>query len=358
MLIDRYLIREIVKPFAAVCALLVIVFVVYSSSERLGDAVAGLQGLPTILTLLGLEALIALEVLLPMALYLSVVFGLATLASRGEVRAMQAAGMPLARLLRPVAVAALPVVLLVALLSLHARPWAYTQMFRIEDQAQSRIDTSQIQPGHFYPLPGGEKVLLATGRGKGSGDFRGMFLHSREGGQQRVITARRAEISGLGEGKLEPLRFGEGHLYHFDREGTDLISRFGRMVLDPGQPEPPSLEDERKANPTFELARSQDPVFLAELQWRLSTPLSALLMAFIGTVLGARGPEHNRSLKVLGAAILYGIYYNLTGMGRNLMEQGLLGAVPGIWWVHLLLVVGLFATLFRPAHRWWRWQSL
>lgn len=358
MLIDRYLIREIAKPFAAICALLVIVFVVYSSSERLGGALAGLQGLPTILTLLGLEALIALEVLLPMALYLSVVFGLASLASRGEVRAMQAAGMPLSRLLKPVAIATVPVLILVALLSLHARPWAYTQIFHIEDQAQSRIDTSQIQPGRFYPLPGSDRLLMATGRGDGSGDLTGVFLHSRKGGQQRVITAGRAEMSGLGGPELEPLRFRGGHLYHFDREGTDLISRFGHMVLDPGQPSPPSLEDERKAASTFELFRSQDPVFLAELQWRLSTPLSALLMVFIGAVLGARGAEQNRSLKVLGAAILYGIYYNLTGMGRNLLEQGLVGAIPGIWWVHLLLLMGLLATLFRPGRPWWRWRPL
>lgn len=351
MLIDRYLIREIAKPFAAICALLVVIFLVYSSSERLGEAVEGMLSLSTILRLLGLETLIALEVLLPLGLYLSVVYGAANLSSQGEVRALQASGVPLARLLRPVALVALPVIVAVALLSLHVRPWAYSQTYRIEAAARARVDTGKIEPGQFYRLPGDRRILFATGTMPGKGKLEGVFLHSRRNGQQRVITAREAQIAGLEEPPLEPLTFRDGRLYFLDRERTDLISRYQRMTLDPGEPDPPTLEDKRKATSTLQLAGSGDPVFMAELQWRLSTPLSALLMALIGLPLGARGPEYSRSGKFLGAAVLYGIFYNLTGMARNLMEQGLLGAVPGIWWVHLLLLAGLIAAVIQPARR-------
>ncbi len=352
MLIDRYLIREIAKPFTGVCALLVAIFLVYSASERLEEVVEALQGVRTFLILIGLETLIALEVLLPLGLYLSVVFGVASLAERREIRALQASGVSLVRLLRPVALITLPVAAIVALLSFHVRPWAYAQAYRLEAKARTHLGTSKIEPGHFYRLPGEVGVLLATGANSHKGELEGVFLYNRQGSQRRIITAQKAHLADLKTGALEHLTFQNGHLYRLGNQQADFISRFGRMILSPRPPPPLSLEDKRKATATFDLIHSSNPVFQAELQWRLSTPLSVLLTGFIGLVLGARGAHRSRALKLLAAAILYGVYYNLAGMARNLMEQGLVGTAPGIWWVPLLFAMGLLITLFQPARLW------
>ena len=71
--IDRYLIREVSKPFAAILGILVALFAGYSLAGILSDAVNGLLPIGTIAKLAALKVLISLEVLIPISLYIAVV---------------------------------------------------------------------------------------------------------------------------------------------------------------------------------------------------------------------------------------------------------------------------------------------
>ena len=68
LIINRYLIREISKPLATILAVLVTLFASYSAAEFLSDAVNGLLPTNTIGEMIGLKALISLEVLIPVSL--------------------------------------------------------------------------------------------------------------------------------------------------------------------------------------------------------------------------------------------------------------------------------------------------
>ena len=65
MIIDRYIMREIIKPTVAVCSALVFIYGCYMATRYLADAVSGqLPGI-TVIILILLRIAIALEVLLP-----------------------------------------------------------------------------------------------------------------------------------------------------------------------------------------------------------------------------------------------------------------------------------------------------
>jgi lipopolysaccharide export system permease protein len=92
MIIDHYLRREISVPFLAVSTVLVSIFITYSLTRFLMDANAGLL-LPTeIFKMTVLSSLISLDVLLPLALYISVLAGLGRLQSDSEIYAKRASG--------------------------------------------------------------------------------------------------------------------------------------------------------------------------------------------------------------------------------------------------------------------------
>ena len=92
VIIDRYLIREIVKPLVTVCVMLAVIFISYSLAVHLADAANGLLPANMVVKLVLLKTAIALEVLLPVALYLSVVVALGRLHSDYEMAALAAAG--------------------------------------------------------------------------------------------------------------------------------------------------------------------------------------------------------------------------------------------------------------------------
>ncbi len=102
MIIDRYIVREIIKPTVAVCAILVFIFGCYLATGFLMDALSGQLPGTTVIFLILLRIAIALEVLLPTTLYLSVVVALGRLYKDSEMTALFACGVSTGRILRPV----------------------------------------------------------------------------------------------------------------------------------------------------------------------------------------------------------------------------------------------------------------
>src|ERR1700754_3005440 len=110
---------------AVMLAVRVTLFASYSAGNLLNDAVNGLMPADTIAALVGLKALISLEVLIPVSLYISIVLAFGKLYSDSEFTVMFALGMTPTRVIRMVAILATSLAVSVAFLSLAVRPWAY-----------------------------------------------------------------------------------------------------------------------------------------------------------------------------------------------------------------------------------------
>jgi lipopolysaccharide export system permease protein len=99
--------------------------------------------------------------------------------------------------------------------------------------------------------------------------------------------------------------------------------------------------------PTAELFGTTDPNERAELQWRLSTPVSTLLLALLAIPLSRSKPRAGRYGKLLLALGLYVLYFNLLGMARTWVEQQ---SLASIWWVPGLLA-GITIAALTPWRR-------
>jgi lipopolysaccharide export system permease protein len=97
------------------------------------------------------------------------------------------------------------------------------------------------------------------------------------------------------------------------------------------------------------LLRSPKPEDVAELQWRLSTPLSTLLLALLAVPLSRTTPRQGKYVKVVAAVLIFAFYYNITIVAKNWIEKGVLNAVPGIWWVQVSLAGLILVLLWRSG---------
>jgi lipopolysaccharide export system permease protein len=106
---------------------------------------------------------------------------------------------------------------------------------------------------------------------------------------------------------------------------------------------------QRKAAPTWQLAHSLASNDIAELQWRLSTPIFAFLMGLLGFPLSRARPREGKYAKLFISALGYGAFYNLQLLAKTWVEQGVVKPIPGLWWPNLLLAVLILGLLWNQA---------
>lgn len=351
MIIDRYLVREVVQPLLAICAALMVTFITYSLSRFLVDADAGLLQPIEVAQLTALKSLISLDVLLPLSLYLAVMTGLGRLYTDSEIYAMRASGISEIRLLRPIMRLTFIVAIVVALLSGWVRPWAYTQSYAIKARAEASAETSRIRATRFYTFGESERTVFIEHIAENGSDLEGIFIRTRKGNDLQVITASRGVFDYLAKPMFHRLQLADVQVFKKVWDNTDFSAQFGSFTLWLPVQTPQEPGYKVKSASTNSLKLSLDPEGQAEFQWRISTPVSALLLALAAIPLSRSRPRQGRYAKMLLALGIYAIYFNLLDVSRSWVEQG---SLSYIWWVPGLLgllVAGLYFPVIRRKQR-------
>ncbi len=356
MIIDRHLIRQVAMPCLMVAAVLLIIFVGFSLSRFLNQADAGLLNTAEVARLTLLKVLIALEVLLPIALFFGLMLGLGKLHNDSEIYAMQASGMSETRMIRPVVLMAVLLALCIAVLSVYVRPWAYAVTYEMLSIAEASSDIDRIKAGQFYLSNSSEDGSASntdakTGLGQDRAifiekivkdqDLEGIFIRTRKSAELQVISAATGVFTARPQADFHTLELENARLFKQVVDGPDLFASIGHFNLKVKneQPEPPGYK--AKSVESSILRHSVDPGDSAEYQWRVSTPISTLLLALLAIPLSRSKPRHGRYAKLLLALLVYAAYYNLIGINRTWVEQQ---TTSSIWWTPgLLLLVVVFS---------------
>lgn len=332
-------------PLMAIFTALIVIFITFSLSRFLVEADAGLLQPGEVARLTLFKSIISLDVLLPLSLFLAIMTGLGRLYTDSEIYAMRASGISEARLLRPLMRMALILAVVVALLSTWARPWAYAESYALKAAAEASAETGRIKATRFYDFGDGDRTVFIEHIAKNGRDLQGIFVRTRKGDDLQVITAANGVFEHLYKPTLHRLQLSDARVLRKVRDGTDLSAQFGTFTLwlSAESPEPPGYKVKSAA--TIALSQSPDNVDRAEFQWRLSTPISALLLALAAIPLSRSRPRQGRYAKMLLAIVIYAVYFNLLDVSRSWVEQGSTGY---IWWVPGLLVL-VVAALYTPT---------
>lgn len=349
-------------PFLAVVIVLLIIFVGYSLSRFLHQADAGLLNTGEVAILTFLKVLIALEVLLPIGLFFGLMLGLGKLHNDSEIVAMHAGGISESRMVRPIVALAVPLSLIIAYLSIFVRPWAYTQTYEMLAVAEASSDIDRIKAGQFYltrkdaaerapewegepDKPSDRAIFIEHISPDRALDH--VFIRSRTGDELQIIAARSGLLREQPDADYQALELDDARIYKRVDDGPNLFAHIGHftMRVDNELPEPPAYKS--KAIASAILATSDNPKDQAEYQWRISNPMTTLLLALLAIPLSRSKPRHGRYAKLLLAFVIYAAYYNLMGISRTWVEQQ---AATTIWWAPSLLAA-VVAAFYLPWYR-------
>ncbi len=350
MIIRRYIISEIIKPAANILILMVAIFASYTAITYLTDAVGGLMTPAQVGTLIGLRVGMALEILLPVTLYLSVMIALGRLYKDSEMTALAACGLGTGGIVWPVLMLSLPVALMAGGASLYIRSAAYTQIYKLRTQAKAEFSIGQLESQRFLEIADGRYTFFSEEIDRSRNTAFKVFLRERKGDAWVVIQAEEMTDGGRNNLGYPVLTLRNGRLVEFPASGQGAsVIRFDKAHY-PIRPDAgKSARYRRKAATTTHLLQSDRLEDVAELQWRLSTPLSTLLLALLGIPLSRTNPRRGKYAKLGTALIIFAVYYQLFTIAKTNVENGNIDPVIGIWWVPAMLLALALVMLWRTG---------
>jgi lipopolysaccharide export system permease protein len=131
-----------------------------------------------------------------------------------------------------------------------------------------------------------------------------------------------------------------------------VITRFKRYALRIENNSPQDMSHNVNYIHTTDLFKFRGPLYSAEWQWRVATPIATLLLPILAILIGLASRGSSWYLGLITAVSVYFVYSNILGVGKSLMKKGVLPPGIGLWVIHLALIaiaVGLFVVQRRPS---------
>jgi lipopolysaccharide export system permease protein len=346
--IERYLAAEIARPLAGTLFGLTVVVLVFYASKILGEAATDRFSIEFVGWLVLLRLGMYMDVLLPVALLLGIVLGLGRLQTAHEMTALAAVGAGRRRIMIALAGPVLTIALLVGVMSIVYRPWAFSTVYGIEAEIASQVDLTKVEAGHFMPL---SRDWLLFAERRSDETLENVIVRQRHPEASGVLRADQLRQETHGPDQRRLVFDGNVRLYRFGgATPEDFLARVDRLEVVFTPPPPPVRERIRRTLPIAELRRSDDPMYQAEMQWRLLAPINVVLLALAGVALGRIDPRRGQSARVLSASLVVTLYFSALGALINWLEQGRIEPWPGAFWVPLV-ALALLALRYRLVHR-------
>jgi LPS export ABC transporter permease LptF/LPS export ABC transporter permease LptG len=362
-ILDRYVIRQVLTPFAF--ALLVFTFVVIIPGLRDYAERFIAKGAPADVVVSALLTLIpsALALSIPMSLLLGLLVAFGRLSGDREFVALQACGVSLGRLLRPVTIIAVLATMATAYMWMVGMPAGNVRFREIAFQVTASLAEGEVRPRIFFEQFPGLTIFVRDVPLDGGWD--GVFLaDTRSPNRTDVYLARRGRV--VINTERQTVEFVLQNAVRHSSDNADSLKydvlKFDQslITLDPrtvfptegpskGDREMSIAELEARAAERRERGES-DRTQLIEIHRKYAIPFGCLIFGMIGLALGATNRRDGTLAGfVLGLAVIF-LYYALLEWGRSL---GMAGLVP-VWtaaWLPNLVLGAMGILLFTQRRR-------
>ncbi len=351
MVLRQYVLREIGSTLLAVLAVLLLVYAASRFVRLVAEAAAGRLPAEIVFPLVLVKLTVALPVLLPLAFFIAVLLALGRFHRDGEVVAMAAGGVGISRVTYMVLPLALVLAAIIAALSCLASPRLASLEDSLTVRARGEAQVTALLAGSFNRF-GESGIVYVESIDEDRRTMKNVFVRVARPDHDEVITAERAYQSLQDPGDQRFMVLENGYQYAGTPGRADFVTtRFERHAVRLDAVIRFAERSSLDGVLTSELWRSLEPEHMAELQWRLSLPVSAALLALLAVPLSRTSPRQGRYARLLLAVVLYFIYSNGLGIARNLVERGELSAWIGLWPAHIAVLVATLAMLERQGGR-------
>lgn len=351
-IISRYLFSQFAKSSMAVLFVLMVMMLGNTLIKLLEDAADGELASQYIWPLLGLSLVNYLVVFLGVSVYLGIIMAFGRMYKDSEMAAMVSCGVRPWDFIKPILMVTVPVVLTSGFLTLFVVPNLIAYQSGLNARAD-QIDVSSVfKDGEFNKVA--DSVLFTEQKNDdevlSDKSLNNVFMYRRlKDGSEVIQLANQGEVLPVDE--QYELRLYNGAVYESLPDQSHLIIEYknasAKLPTGANQSAKTSLE----GTPTSKLLGSDNPKYIAELQWRLSLPLAGLLLFILAFPLSHTAPRKGAFSKLAYGVLVYVVYSNLLSYAKTLVESGKVSPMVGMWWAHIPVIIFTLA-LFAYRYGW------
>jgi lipopolysaccharide export system permease protein len=356
-LIFRYLAKEIYLTMLAVTSILVLIFMAHQFVHYLSDAAGGRLTPQAVLQMMIIQVPLLLGFMMPLGLFIGILLSYGRLYVDNEMTVLTACGVSQKEVLAKTIILAAVITLFVAFLMLSVEPKMAWYKDRIIKKAVASSPIEKIAAGRFQKV--GNWVLYTEAITRDRQKMVNVFAAAIPKKKQDKEPALDVVFAEKAFQKISPKKetfivLGDGYRYlgsagnlnyqviQFSEYGVRLPEYDGGARKQEESMSFLELLQKRKANPAAD----------AELQWRISMPISVIILALFAVPLSEVKPRQGRFAQILPAIIIYIIYLDLLFLGRAWVEKSRISASLGLWWIHgLMLLLALGIIYFKIIRR-------
>ncbi len=376
MVIKKYLAKEIYSHLCVISGILVAIFLSNQIVQYLGRAAAGKLTGGMLLKIMALEVPILLGFLLPIGLYMAILLAYGRLYVDSEMTVLQACGVSQKQLLAYTLTFASLVFVLVLVMNFYITPWLIRDKNKILATNPATIIINTLVPGRFKSL-NDQNVVYVENVDNTTQAAQNIFIAKRE-----TVTVHK-KVNGIDVTTKVPVWRVLSADKAYQMQSTALdgsfvvaengieysgvpgernfrvihFQQYGARIPDADTIKTKVSYDSLSLGDLWAQAFSNKKA-MAELQWRISMPLSIPILVLLALPLCRVSPRQGRYRKLIPAVLLYTVYANMQFVARGWLEDGTIPAYIGLWFLHIVLLL-IALSLYVDKYHWQQvWKRL
>lgn len=350
MIISRYLLTEVAKTQLAVFFVLMTIFISQKFVSILGDASEG--GIPgnLVMIFIGLQIPELAGMMMPLSFFLGVLLAYGRVYADSEMSVLHACGVSEWYVIRITLILGLITAIVTAVFTLYLSPMAAEYEYQVKEKIAADSGLSSLIAGRFQKTGNDKAVVFVHDKPRGSNELSKVFvaqIPDVEKGQGEVINASivYAEKGLVTEDSngAQHLTMTNGSRYQSDANSEHFQKvEFGEYNIEIQEQKVEQKRRKLSAIATEELWKDGSPESHAMIQWRLSFPLTCLILTLIAVPLSVVNPRQGKFAKMLPALLLFLAYFLLLTAMRSAVEGEKIPALVGLWPIHIAaLLLGM-----------------
>ena len=356
--IARYIMRNLVILFFAI--MFIIGLVLFGNQFVLTVQESIERGIPIqeLLPIVSFNMIRDIPMVLSLSLFLAIILTISQLYKNSEAIVMNSLGLGEKHFIvfiQPLVVVSFAIIFFLAL---YAVPWSKQQKNIMEAETKNASEFSFITEGQFEQFKQGDIVFYAseskTLDSVGEQNMEEIFIYALDN-EKSVIVLASAAIKFIDtESNSIYLRLKDGVRYqgipnnknvnilNFDLYDLEIVSGELQKSV--------AIFTKIESKSTLDLIKAEGLYANAELQWRLSQPISVLFLSIMGVFLGKTSPRKGKGINLLIGVLIFMLYNNGLLVAKSAIERGQLDPIIGLWGIHLLVLI-LLILLYQFRQR-------
>ena len=345
--IARYIRRNLVTLFFAI--FFIIGLVLFGNQFVLMVQESVERGIPLqeLMPLVSFNMIRDVSLILSLSLFLAIILTISQLYKNSEAVVMNSLGLNDKHFIFFIQPLVILSFIIIFFLTIYAVPWANQQKNIKEEETNNASEFSFITEGEFEVFKQGEIVFYASESKSldttGEQNMEEIFIYAFDDGKPVIVLASEARKYIDSESNSVYLRLKDGIRYmgipsneninilNFDLYDLEIVSgEFQKSV---------AIYTKIEGKNTLDLIKEGGQYANAELQWRLSQPITVLILSVIGVFLGKTSPRGGKGVNLLIGVVIFMLYYNGLLVAKSSIELGQIDPIIGLWGIHLLMII-------------------